>query len=186
MDKNTKPEKWQRHRREKGPDLEILQVRFDWLQHPKSQKKMKRTILESNDWVNIIATTPQNKIVIVRQFRFGTEQITTEIPGGIIDKGEDSKTAAIRELKEETGYTSSQWKYLGAVETNPAFMNNLCHSWHAKDVALTDAINLDEGEDITVTTLTLGEIRSEIQAGTFRSSLPLLALTRVFNVWNIK
>jgi len=184
MNKNKKPAVWQRQRIEKGPHLEILQARFDWLKHPKSQKEMKRLVLEANDWVHIVATTPNNEIVVVRQYRFGIEKITTEIPGGMLDHGEGSKTAAIRELKEETGYTSNNWIYLGSVEPNPAILNNVCHSWHAKNAVQTEVMNPDEGEDIIVTTLTLDEIRHEIQTGSFRHSLALLALTKVFDLWN--
>ncbi len=184
QNKNKKPAVWQRHRIEKGPHLEILQARFDWLKHPGSQKEMKRLVLEANDWVNIVATTPNNEVVVVRQYRFGAGKITTEIPGGMVDHGEDSKAAAIRELKEETGYTSVKWHYLGSVEPNPAILNNVCHSWYAKDAVQTEEMNPDEGEDIIVTTLTLDEIRYEIQAGSFRHSLALLALTKVFDLWN--
>ncbi|MCF6149542.1 MAG: NUDIX hydrolase [Candidatus Kuenenia sp.] len=184
MSKNNQPEFWEKQRSEKGPDLHIVQVRYDWLKHPKSMKELKRLIIEANDWVNVVATTPENEIVVVRQFRFGVERITTEIPGGMVDHGENSKTAAMRELREETGYTSAEWQYLGSVEPNPAFLNNVCHSWHAKNAIQTDEMHPDEEEDIVVATLTLEEIRQEIQKGNFRHSLALLALTKIFDLWN--
>ncbi|MCF6158918.1 MAG: NUDIX hydrolase [wastewater metagenome] len=186
MDKHKKPEIWKRHLVERGPDLTILQVRFDWLRHPRSQKELKRLVLEANDWVNIVATTPENEVVVVKQFRFGIEKITTETPGGMIDHGEDSQLAAIRELKEETGYTSSEWHYLGSVEPNPAIFNNICHFWHARNARQTEEMHPEEEEDIVVATLTLDEIRNEIQAGHLRHSLVLLALTKVFDLWNGK
>ena len=120
MKEDTSPPLWQKHKSELGPTLPFFQVRYDWMENPRNQQVLKRIILETGDWVNIVAVTPEKKVVVVRQFRFGTEKISTEIPGGLIDPGEEAKTAAMRELQEETGYTSSKWTYLGPVEANPA------------------------------------------------------------------
>ncbi|MEM7030528.1 MAG: NUDIX hydrolase [Chloroflexota bacterium] len=176
------PPAWRKHKAEYGPTLPFFQVRYDWMENPRNQQVLKRIILETGDWVNIVAVTPEQKVVVVRQFRFGTAKVSTEIPGGLIDPGEDSKTAAMRELKEETGYTSDKWTYLGSVEANPAFLNNVCHQWLAEDVKQTSDIDLGDGEDITIDTLTLAEIKAEMKVGTFRHSLALLALAHVFDI----
>ena len=144
---------------------------------------MKAVVLEVPDWINVAAFTPEGKIVVVHQYRFGMRKTTTEIPAGIIENGESPEHAAQRELLEETGYTTEMWTYLGWVEPNPAFQNNRCHQWFAKDVKKTEPQSLDDGEDIAVQELSVEEIRAEIQAGTMRNSLALLTLSRVIDVW---
>ena len=103
MDESNKIE-WIPVRTESGPHLKLFQVRFDWLRNPRNSHMVKATILKAQDWVNVVALTPEEKIVVVKQYRFGSREITTEIPAGIVEPEEDSKTAAMRELKEETGY----------------------------------------------------------------------------------
>ena len=184
---NTNMEKpWEVVWSEEGPNLILFQARYDWVRNPRNTKSMKAVVLQTVDWVNIVAITPEKKVVIVRQYRFGIGKMTTEIPAGIIEKGETPEQAAIRELKEETGYTSTNWKYLGWVEPNPAFLNNLCHQWLALDVVKTSLPELDEGEDISVTELSLNEIRFEIEQGRMRNSLSVLALSRVFDLRSIE
>ena len=86
-------------------------------------------------------------------------------------------------IKEETGFTSDNWKYMGFVEPNPAFHQNLCHHWLALDAEKTCETDLDSGEDIVVDTLSLEEIRAEIKEGSLRHSLCLIALSKVCNIW---
>ncbi len=176
---------WELIRSEPGPDLVLFQARYDWVLNPRNAKSMRAVILEASDWVNVVAVTPDKKVVVVRQYRFGVKKITTEIPAGIINQAEAPEEAAIRELKEETGYTTTRWIYLGWVETNPAFLNNLCHQWLALDVVKTSNPELDEGEEISVAELSLEEVRSEIERGSMRNSLTVLSLSRVFDLRNV-
>lgn len=177
------PEPWTCLKQEYGPDLKIFKVRYDLLKNPRNGMATQRVVLESVDWVNIVAMTRENRILVVRQFRSGVDRFTIEIPGGMVDPGEESKQAAVRELEEETGYTGHNWKYLGSVEPNPAFHNNRCHHWLALDVEKTNHLNLDDGEDIVVEALTLRELRTEIEKGKLSHALALSALGRVFNLW---
>ena len=181
MDSNIQ-RPWEILRSESGPNLILFQTRYDWVRNPRNARSMKAVVLECADWVNIVAITPEKKVLAVQQFRFGVGKTTVEIPAGIMNPGETPEQAAIRELKEETGYTAANWKYLGWVETNPAFLNNLCHHWLALDAVQTSSPELDEGEEISVTALSLEEVRREIDEGRMRNALTLLALSRVFDL----
>ena len=143
------------------------------------------SFLESVDWVNVVALDDQGRSLMIRQFRFGVGYTTLETPGGMIDPGEDSKTAAARELLEETGYASSKWTYLGAVEPNPAYHNNLCHHWLAEDVYAANEQDLGDGESIALEFMTQLEVRERVQSGELKHALALSALSRVFPIWPV-
>ena len=106
MNKEHFPRPWRLMRYEDGLDLHLFKVRNEWYRNPRNNRELKRLILETPGWVNIVALTPDKKIVTVNQYRFGIKEVICEIPGGLIDIGETSREAAIRELKEETGYTT--------------------------------------------------------------------------------
>jgi 8-oxo-dGTP pyrophosphatase MutT (NUDIX family) len=173
---------WQVVESEAGPDLKLFKVRFDWVENPRNGRRVKAVVLEAPDWVDVVALTPQGKIVVVCQHRLGVGHPTMEIPAGIIEPGETSEQAAKRELAEETGYTSTDWKYLGWVQTNPAFMSNRCHTWLARGVVQTGMPSLDEGEDIRIGEISSIEILDEIKAGRMRNVFALAALARVFDL----
>ncbi len=174
---------WKLIRSEEGLDLRIAKIRFNWWKNPRNGTELKATVLETPDWVNIVALTPEGKILVVKQFRFGNNQITTETPAGVMEADEAPQNAAIRELAEETGYTSDDWTYLGWVEPNPAFQDNHCHQFLAKGVVRTQETDQDDGEDVEFCEMTLAEIKEEIKAGRMRNSLSLLTLSRVFEIW---
>ena len=177
------PPLWPRLNSESGPHIPLFGVRLDLLTNPRTGELLQRLVLETPDWVNTVAITPENRVVLVRQFRFGIGKITTEIPGGIVDPGETSGEAARRELLEETGYTSEDWAYLGAVEANPATQNNLCHHWVARGVVKVNEPELGEGEDIVVLDMSVDEIKLEIREERLLHFLALSALARVFDLW---
>ena len=176
---------WERLESETGPELPLFRVRFDTLQHPTSSAVFKRMVLESPDWVNVVAVTADGKIVIVEQFRFGVGELTMEPAAGIIDPGEEPLDAARRELLEETGFGSGNWRYLGSVQANPAYQENSCHHWLAEDVVSLQAPTPDAGEAIRVHLMTLDEIKAAIAAGQLRHPLALSALSRVFPLWEL-
>jgi 8-oxo-dGTP pyrophosphatase MutT (NUDIX family) len=179
---DARPLPWTVHSTEPGPDLLVARARFDVVENPRTGKRLRRLVLEAPSWCNIVALTPEGRLVVVRQFRFGTGTVTTEIPGGVVDQGEEPKETARRELREETGYTAERWSYLGAVEPNPAFLSNVCHHYLAEDVRRTHDLELDPGEDIAVDTLELEEVRAQIASGKIRHSLVISALARILDL----
>jgi 8-oxo-dGTP pyrophosphatase MutT (NUDIX family) len=163
--------------------LILFEKRIDRLRNPRNDIVFERLVLESADWVNVVALDEQLRSVMIRQYRFGVGYTTLETPGGMVDPGEDSRAAAVRELREETGYESDKWTYLGAVEPNPAFHNHLCHHWLAEGVQSTREQDVGAGEMIAVELMTQQSVRDAVVRGELKHALALSALSRVFQIW---
>ena len=166
---------WRRLRSEPGPDYRIFRVRLEWAISPRTGAEGRYIVLECPDWINVIATTDDGHVVLVRQYRHGVDGETLEIPAGTVELDEAPLVAAQRELTEETGYTGGRWTLLGRVRPNAAFQDNWCHHFLAEGVRLTAEPLLDAGEAISVELHPLAEIPDLIATGALNQALVVSA-----------
>jgi len=132
--------------------------------------------IDAADWVNIVALTDQDEIVMVRQYRHGERDVTLEIPGGIVDPGEDGATAAARELLEETGYLAREVVRLGVVNPNPALFGNRTETYVARGVRRVAEIQNGHTEETVVELIPRLELRAHAREGRISSALVIAAL----------
>ena len=135
--------------------------------------------LECDGWVNVLARTSDRRYVFVEQYRHGTDAVTLEIPGGLIDPGEEPLAAAIRELREESGYTGRA-SILGSVEPNPAIQNNTCWTALVEDVERVGDLLLDHHEEIAVHLVPELEVVQMIRSGRITHSLVIAAFALIW------
>lgn len=128
------------------------------------------------DWVNIIAKTADNKLLMIEQYRFGSGQMEWEIPGGAVETGEAPLAAGLRELLEETGYAGENGTIIGKVCPNPALQHNFCYTAVVENVKQVAAPNFDEMEDITVCPMSIAKVMSMVRDGVIQHGLVLNAL----------
>jgi ADP-ribose pyrophosphatase len=170
---------WEVVAREDGHDYVIFRTRFHRSRHPTTGAERRFTVLELPDWVNVIALTPDDRVVLIRQYRHGTGRVTLEIPGGMVDAGEDDAAAAARELREETGYVASRWVRLGVTEPNPAIQPNRLWTWLALDAAVAADVALDPGEVIDVETAPLADVGAMLRDGRIGHALVVAAFAHL-------
>src|SRR5262249_43326183 len=154
------PKPWERAARNRVLQTRVFGIDELKLRSPRDGREHPFYLMECGDWCNIVPITADQKVVMVRQHRYGTEEETLELPGGMVDPGENPLDAARRELHEETGYRAGELIFTGAIAPNPALQSNRTHSFLARDVRLDDSAEraLDGGEDIEVALIPLAEV----------------------------
>lgn len=137
-------------------------------------------VLEAPEWVNVIPITKDNKVILVEQYRYGIEKPTLEIPGGMVDPGEEPLESIKRELVEETGYESLEWNSLGKVSSNPAIMTNYTHLYLAENCEpiASQKPEGDQHERINVHLLAMDQFLDYVLDGTIHHSIMVAAVAR--------
>jgi ADP-ribose pyrophosphatase len=175
---NLKP--WDTLASENVGDFRIFRLRKDRCRSPRTLNEHDFYVIEAPDWCNVIALTPDDQVVLVRQYRFGIRAATLEIPGGMVDGDEDPTDAARRELLEETGFACDQIEPLARTLPNPAIQNNVCHMAVATGCRRIKEPSLDEREDIEVLTRPLAEMPRLISNGEISHALVVVAFHHLF------
>lgn len=168
--------RWEKLTSVERGDYRVFRVREDVARSPESGSEHSFFVVEANDWMNVIPVTADGQVVCVRQYRHGTEEISLEIPGGIVDDGESPLESARRELLEETGYEADEIVQIGVVAPNPAIQNNRCHSFVAKNARPAGKQALDSTEEIDVVLVDRTDIPTLVASGTINHALVVAAL----------
>jgi 8-oxo-dGTP pyrophosphatase MutT (NUDIX family) len=132
-------------------------------------------VIETGDWVNVIPLTKDRQVVMVKQYRHGSKQVTLEIPGGLVDPGDTPESAASRELLEETGYQTDNLTEIGIVNPNPAIFNNRCYTFIAGNIRKTREPMPDQTEDIEVVLIPVADIPDLIRKGEIDHAMVITA-----------
>lgn len=160
--------------------FDVVAKRF---RHPTRETEGDFYVIRTRDWVNVIPITSDFEMVLVNQFRFGVKKTSWEIPGGVMDPGEDPVTAGLRELQEETGFTSERARLLGSVRPNPAIQDNACHIVLAERAVKTADLKWDEHEEIETKTVPIERVFEMAKTGEIFHSLVLNALLLFYPEW---
>ena len=168
---------WQKLSSEPVGDFRIFTIRSDKKISPRTQKEHDFYVIDCVNWVNVIAVTPSQQLIMVEQYRHGSDTVELEIPGGMMDAGDASPEAtAVRELREETGYEGEKPQLIGRIFPNPAIMSNICYTVLLENCHCVHPVEFDHGEDLITRLVPVADIRELVASGKIQHSLVVVAL----------
>ncbi len=177
------PARWEKLAHETLAATRVFDLHRTRYRHPARATERDFIVAHPPDWVNVLALTPDHRLVLVRQFRFGVDGFSLEIPGGVMRRDEDPVVAGLRELREETGFTGAPARLLGNVQPNPAIQSNRCHFVFVEQAIATAPLEWDADEEIEITTQPVDEVLALARAGAISHGLVLDALFYFEPIW---
>ena len=159
-----------------------LRLRKDHVKLPSNFEMDDFYVVESNDWVNVIAITDEGYFIIEEQYRHGIGRVCFELPAGNVSEGEDPLDAAKRELKEETGFDGGKWSLFCTSAPIASCMNNYCYTFLAEGVKKVANPHLESSEEIRVHFKSQSEIKDLLMNGSIIEAVMQAPLWRYIKV----
>ncbi len=162
-----------------------LKLRKDHIVQPTGIELEDFYVVESADWVNVIAITDDQKIIFERQYRHGIADVCLELPAGSINERETPLQAAQRELLEETGYGEGEWKAFGTYAPNASGMTAVCFTFLACGVRKIAAQHLEPSEDLFIELYPIAEVSSLLRNNDIKEAVMQAPLWRFLSDYSI-
>lgn len=173
-----RPADWSEVRRELVADCRVFQVERSIAKSPVDGSEHDFYRVLSRDWVHIVPVTPDDKIVMVRQYRHGSAEVGLEVPGGIVDAGEEPAEAALRECLEETGYEARRIRSIGTSNPNPAIHSHRLHAFFATEARKVSDIQKTATEQTEVELVPIADVAQRLRVGAIDHTLIAATLWR--------
>lgn len=169
------PKRWTAVRDEPLQDCRVFRVSRSFARSPHTGRVHPFYTIDAEAWVNVVPLTHEGDVVLVRQYRHGTRDLTLEIPGGLVDPGESPAEAAGRELLEETGYRAEELVPMGDLNPNPALFGNRVHTFVARGCRRVAEVANEGLEETAVELLRRDDLPAAVRRGDIDHALVVAA-----------